>query len=70
MESYRADWYATSQPFGFERIQKRNAAALARLEEAKRRLDDWLDGRIATVEELDETLKPFGRYSPAAVIAW
>ena len=70
MELYRADWYATSQPFGFERIQKRNAAALARLEEAQRRLDDWLAGRVATVEELDETLKPFGLYSPQAPVRW
>ena len=68
MELYRTDWYATSQPFGFERIQKRNAAALARLEEAQRRLDDWLAGRVATIEELDETLKPFGLYSPQVPI--
>ena len=70
MEDYRADWYATSQPFGFERVQKRNAAALARLEEAKRRLDEYLSGAIQTIEELDEAMRPFGIYSPRCVIAW
>ena len=70
IESYRTDWYATSQPFGFERIQKRNAAALARLEEAKRRLDDWLAGKTKTIEELDETLRPFGKYNEGGVIGW
>ena len=70
IESYRTDWYATSQPFGFERVQKRNAAALARLEEAKRRLDDWLAGKTKTIEELDETLRPFGKYNEGGVIGW
>jgi hexosaminidase len=70
MELYRADWYATSQPFGFERIQKRNAAALARLEEAQRRLDAYLAGKTSTIEELDEAMQPFGRHSPSDVIGY
>lgn len=70
MESFRTDWYATSQPFGFELIQKRNAAALARLEEAKRRLDDWLAGKATTIEELDETMRPFGKFNPGFVVQW
>jgi len=69
MENYRADWYATSQPFGFECIQKRNAAALARLEEAKRRLDEYLSGAAKTIEELDEAMLPFG-ISQRRVIKW
>jgi hypothetical protein len=55
---------------GFERIQKRNAIALARLEEAKLRLGDYLAGRVPTIEELDEAMKPFGRYQPSPVIQW
>lgn len=69
-ELYRADWYDTSLPFGFERIQKRNAGALARLEEARRRLSDWLTGRAKTVEELDEAMRPFGMYNRKGVIEW
>ena len=70
MELYRADAYATSQPFGLELIQKRNAAALARLEEAKRRLEDYLSGKSATIEELDEAMQPFGEYNGGGVIGW
>ena len=69
-ERFRADWYATSKPFGFEFVQKRNAAALARLVEAKRRLDDYLAGKSATIEELDEALRPFGHYSRSPVCPW
>ena len=69
-EVFRADWYRTSRPFGYELIQKRNAAQIARLEEAKRRLTDWLAGRAETIEELDETLCPFGLYQENGVIGW
>jgi len=69
-ERYRQDWHTTSQPFGFERMQARNAVALVRLEEAKRRLDDYCAGRVETMEELDEAMKPFGLYSPKPPIAW
>ncbi len=69
-ELYRDEWLATSKPFGFEVVQKRNAAALARLVEAKRRLNDYLAGQIATIEELDEAMRPFGKYSAAPVCPW
>jgi hypothetical protein len=70
MKRYRADWYRTSQPFGFERVQKRNAIALARLEEARLRIGDYLSGRASTIEEFDEAMKPFGKYNSSAVIQW
>ncbi len=60
---YREDWYATSQPFGFERMQNRNAAALARLEEAKLRMEEYLSGRVATIPEFDEAVLPYGKNS-------
>ena len=67
---YRADWHSTSLPFGFERIQKRNAAQLERMAEAERRLSDYLAGRADTIEELDEAVEDFGAYSPNPVTAW
>ena len=67
---YRADWHSTSLPFGFERIQKRNAAQLERMAEAERRLSDYLAGRADTIEELDEAAEDFGAYSPNPVTAW
>lgn len=69
-ELYRDNWYRTSRPFGFELIQKRNAAVLERLKEAKRRLDDFISGKIPTIEEYDEAIKPFGKYCPGGVIKW
>ncbi len=67
---YREDWLATSRPFGFELIQKRNASALERLEETKRRFDDFMSGRAATIEEFDEAMQPFGAPSSREVTAW
>ncbi len=69
-ELYRSDWLVTSKPFGFERVQARNAAALARLVEARRRLEDYLAGRTATIEEFDEAMRPFGAYSRRTVCPW
>jgi len=69
-EVFRTEWYRTSQPFGYELIQKRNAAQLARLREAKLRLEEYLKGDVATIEELDETLKPFGLFEENPVIGW
>ena len=67
---YREDWLATSRPFGFELIQRRNAAALERFEEAKRRFDDFMAGRAATIEEFDEAVQPFGATQVRPVIGW
>ena len=67
---YREDWLATSRPFGFELIQRRNASALERFEEAKRRFDDFMAGRAATIEEFDEAAKPFGATQGGAIIGW
>jgi len=67
---YRDNWNATSRPFGFELIQKRNAGVLARFEEAKRRVHDYLDGKAATIPELDEAVEPFGQPAPKRTISW
>ena len=67
---YRDNWNATSRPFGFELIQKRNAGVLARFEEAKRRVHDYLDGKAATIPELDEAVEPFGQPAPKRTIPW
>ena len=67
---YRHDWYLTSLPFGFERIQKRNAAQYERILEVERRLAAYLSGEASTVEELDEAMDDFGRYSPVFPIGW
>lgn len=67
---YRNDWHATSQPFGFERMQKRNASQIARLEEAQLRLKEYVEGKVETIPEFDEAMKPFGKYNAGGVISW
>ena len=47
-----------------------NAAALERLEEAKRRFDDFMSGRAATIEEFDEAVRPFGESQKREMIGW
>ncbi len=69
-ELYRADWYATSKPFGFELVQNRNAAALARLIEARRRIEEYLAGQADTIPEFDEAMNDFGPYSTRTVCSW
>lgn len=45
------------------------AAALERLEEARRRLADYLAGRAPTIDEFDEALEPFGK-TQKRIIEW
>ena len=53
---FRADWLATSKPFGLEVIQRRNAGVRARLEEARLRIFEFLDGSIDRIEEMDAAI--------------
>ena len=53
---FRADWLATAKPFGLEVIQRRNAGVRARLEEARLRIFEFLDGAIDRIEEMDAAI--------------
>ncbi len=55
-ESFRRQWLACAKPFGLERIQARNAGLAARLEELARRIQEFLDGEIDCIEELEARL--------------
>ena len=56
--SFRRQWMRTSKPFGLEVIQARNAVQAARLEETALRIREYLDGTVASIEELDARLSP------------
>ena len=43
----------SARPFGLERIQARNAALIARLEETALRIGEFLDGTLPRIEELE-----------------
>ncbi|MBU0637991.1 MAG: hypothetical protein KKB50_03940 [Planctomycetes bacterium] len=61
--SFRTLWLARCKPFGLEVIQIRFAGQAARYRELADRLGEYLDGRVATIPELDEARK--GAYLPA-----
>ena len=56
--SFRRQWMRTAKPFGLEVIQARNAVQAARLEETALRIREYLDGTVASIEELDARLSP------------
>ena len=60
---FRQIWLARSKPFGLERIQIRFAGQAARLEELIVRIQEYLDGEIDSIEELDARL-PWSAESP------
>lgn len=53
---FRAQWHAIAKPFGLERIQARNAALIARLEETALRINEYISGAIEQIEELEASL--------------
>ena len=68
--SFRRQWMSYAKPFGIERIQARNAALIARLQETALRIREFLDGEIECIEELECRLpystaanEHYGRYA-------
>ena len=56
--SFRRQWLKCAKPFGLEVIQARNAVQAARLEETALRIREYLDGTVASIEELDARISP------------
>ena len=56
--SFRRQWLKCAKPFGLEVIQARNATQAVRLEETALRIREYLDGTVASIEELDCRLSP------------
>jgi hypothetical protein len=69
---FRAQWHAVAKPFGLERIQARNAALIARLEETALRINEYIAGAIDQIDELEQQLprsvdfESINRYSKAS----
>jgi len=53
-DQHRQLWFAYNKPFGWEVIDIRYGGVIARLRSAKLRLNDWINGRINQVEELEQ----------------
>lgn len=81
-EIYRQLWHKVNKPFGFEVQDMRLGGLKARLATARIRLQGYLDGRIAALEELEQPDLPLRHTGPsddnprwkksatASVMAW
>lgn len=57
-EKFRKMWFETRKAFGWEELDKRLGGMHARIVSSKRRIEDYLSGRIEKIEELDEPRLP------------
>ena len=58
--SHRRIWEEERKPIGWSSYDRRYGALIARIEGAMLRLSDYLEGRVDTLEELDEGRLPKG----------
>ena len=54
--SYRDNWMKNAKPFGLEVMQRRSAGMIDRLYEAQLRINEYLDGKAESIEEIEERL--------------
>lgn len=52
-QKHRSLWFSTNKPFGFEIIDIRYGGLIARIDTATHRIEQWLEGEIESIEELD-----------------
>lgn len=52
--AHRAEWFAIYKPFGWEVLDMRYGGLLSRLDSVIQRLNDYLEGRVEHIEELEE----------------
>lgn len=55
-QSFKALWDKENKPFGFESHDTRFGGLIFRLRECKKRLNDYVKGRISVIEELEEPM--------------
>lgn len=60
---HRNMWMTNNRPQGYETIQIRLAGMLERARECQRRLQDYANGEIPVIPELEDALKLWGKYS-------
>lgn len=65
LASFRRQWLARNKSFGFETIQLRLGGLKQRYAELRERIEELLDGRIGSIEELEQDA-----HSPACGWTW
>jgi hexosaminidase len=53
-QKHRDIWFAAYKPFGWEVIDIRYGGVITRMDSVKYRIQEWLEGRIPRIEELEE----------------
>ncbi|MGG1678160.1 beta-N-acetylhexosaminidase [Neobacillus sp. NRS-1170] len=53
-QKHRDIWFAAYKPFGWEVIDIRYGGVITRIDSVKYRIQEWLEGRIQRMEELEE----------------
>ena len=64
---HRALWMSTCKPIGFDIIDMRYGALLARITSAKETLSDYLNGTIDKIEELEQERLPYSGSSEEGI---
>ena len=60
LEASRAQWYKDHKPYGFDIIERRQGGLLARTASCKKRILDYVNGKIDSIPELSEEILPYG----------
>lgn len=58
--AFKAQWFKDYKPHGFDIQDLRIGGTILRLESCKARLLDYLNGKISSIDELEETILPYG----------
>ncbi|WP_066250258.1 beta-N-acetylhexosaminidase [Neobacillus drentensis] len=53
-QKHRNVWFSAYKPFGWEVIDIRYGGVITRIDSVKYRIQEWLEGRIPRIEELEE----------------
>ncbi|ERL65726.1 beta-N-acetylhexosaminidase [Schleiferilactobacillus shenzhenensis] len=66
-DAHRQCWFALYSPFGWEVLDVRYGGLLSRIDTVAWRLQQWLDGTVSSLAELDEPQLPVGTVTPASI---
>lgn len=58
--AFKTQWFLDNKPHGFDIQEQRLGALLYRTESCKKRILDYVNGKIDKIDELEEKLLPFG----------
>lgn len=70
-EAHKKQWLRINKPFGWEVIDIRYGGLLARLQTAIERINQYLDGELAAIEELEQERLPYNhRVAESTGLGW